>query len=899
MNAYKKHVLIVLVCLGIILPIPAVFASSPTGITVDTDADEIAADGYCSLREAIRNANQDTQVDNTDCKAGSGADTISFSGNYTINLDDVGSGEEDALTGDLDIKDDVTIIGKGAELTVIDASGLDSGSTGNGDRIFHVHSGITVYLTDMTLRGVNATSIKGGAIYNDASTVSLTNSNVTNNTVYQGGALYSTSSGTVSVSDCTISNNVASNGGGGFFTSNNTVTLKDTTISGNESTAGHGGGLYISSASSTLTFNMSQTLISGNTAKLFGGGIYVAGSVSVVEITNSTVTVNSATSGAGINNVGVMSLYNVTIAYNAASNEGGGIYTTKAIKYSNSLIAENTTSGSYPDCRGTMSGMQGYNIVQDTSGCTLSGVTTGNQTGMTDEDLGLASALADNGGSTQTLALTSGSVAIDRASPLCMDATGIPLTSDQRGSSYTRTFDGDGDHLSICDVGAFEFIGEVNCSDTIDDDGDGDTDCDDDECSTDSHCIDNDSDGFIATMDCDDNDSSVYPGADEYCDSKDNNCDGMTDELTAVDVKTWYIDMDHDGYGDSSAPLTECDQPTGTSAVGGDCSDMEPDAYPGATEICDLVDNDCDGSIDEDATDAKTYYADSDSDGFGDPATSSTSCTPTPGYVTDNTDCDDSTGLVSPAAPEILCDGLDNDCEGTVDNNYTCSGSSHVDDDGDGMTEEAGDCNDTDTEINPSASDDDCDGVDDNCDGSYDEDNPNANTPYYLDSDGDGYGDNEHLEKACSQPSGYVSDHTDCDDGNASVHPGNTETCDSIDNDCDGDVDEEGVCPTGDDDENNDISSDIGASDSPVGDAGSTGIGDGTEGSGSDEGVADGEVGDGANDANPIAGSSGCACSFATSSQSSTSLMTLFVLLALSVLLIVKFLRRGPKTHLY
>lgn len=102
--------------------------------------------------------------------------------------------------------------------------------------------------------------------------------------------------------------------------------------------------------------------------------------------------------------------------------------------------------------------------------------------------------------------------------------------------------------------------------------------------------------------DCDDSDSGVHPGATERCDNEDDDCDGTIDESTAVDATDWYADSDSDGYGDSGSSVTACDKPTGYVSDSSDCDDADATVYPGATELCDGLDNDCDGSIEPSGT---------------------------------------------------------------------------------------------------------------------------------------------------------------------------------------------------------------------------------------------------------------------------------------------------------
>lgn len=242
-------------------------------------------------------------------------------------------------------------------------------------------------------------------------------------------------------------------------------------------------------------------------------------------------------------------------------------------------------------------------------------------------------------------------------------------------------------------------------------------------------------------------------------------------------------DFDADGYGPSV-----------------DCDDTDPDIHPGVAEICDGIDNDCDGTVDNGLSFA-AYYADTDEDGYGDFATEIMACTPPAGFVTNSFDCYDSDPNVYPGALEV-CDGLDNDCNGLFDEGLEIL-TYYEDADGDGFgngnssvptclaTPPEGfvtnflDCDDHDPLRNPNVAEI-CDGLDNNCDGLADN-NLTINT-FYTDADGDNFGDNATAYDSCLAvaPVGQTLFGGDCDDTDPDVHPGALEICDGLDNNCNG-----------------------------------------------------------------------------------------------------------------
>ncbi len=392
------------------------------------------------------------------------------------------------------------------------------------------------------------------------------------------------------------------------------------------------------------------------------------------------------------------------------------------------------------------------------------------------------------------------------------DGTGDDCDSDSDGDGYTSTASGGTD----CDDtnAAVSPADTETCATTADDDCDGGAnDIGATGCTT--FYQDGDTDGYGSTSstctctasgtytssvstDCDDADASDFPGGIEVCNGDDEDCDGTADDA-AVDRTTWYLDDDGDGAGDPASTTLSCTLPAGYSASGTDCDDTNASAYPGALENCDGVDEDCDGTVDEDSIDALSSWADDDADGYGDAAALIVQCTVPAGYVTDDQDCDDTRSDVYPTATEV-CDGVDQDCNGAVDDDAVDATTWYRDDDADGWgnsahaevscdaplgtADQAGDCADGNAAINPDAAEV-CDRIDNDCDGSSDEEAVDALT-WYADVDGDGYGDPDAPVRACEEPADAVANADDCDDADATSYPGGAELPDAADNDCNG-----------------------------------------------------------------------------------------------------------------
>ncbi len=328
-------------------------------ITVTTTRDELNTDGDCSLREAIRAANQDAAVDV--CPAGHGADMIILpAGTYAITI--AGMAEDAAITGDFDITSNLTIMGAAVETTILDANQLD--------RVLDILKDASVQLTNLTIRnGRPPENADGGGISN-AGTLKLRNSMVTNNTVVgagcgSGGCSFARGAGianlgVLTVVESILSNNTAPRDGGGI-TNYGTATFTNSTVS-NNSAPGFGGGIYNSGTvrlrASTVSSNrggagggilndggtlfLESSTVEDNTE---GGGLvngYWDPESSTATISNSTIRNNRVDGrGGGIENAGTVTISGSTVSENTA-NFGGGVWNWHILQLSNSTVSGNS-----------------------------------------------------------------------------------------------------------------------------------------------------------------------------------------------------------------------------------------------------------------------------------------------------------------------------------------------------------------------------------------------------------------------------------------------------------------------------------------------------------------------------------------------------------------------------
>jgi parallel beta-helix repeat protein len=251
-----------------------------------------------------------------------------------------------------------------------------------------------------------------------SSAVTLTDTTVSGNTATglqaDGGGM--TVSGLVTLTQCTISDNKCSQNGGGIAMGAGRLTLTDCTVAGNS--AANQAGAIINRGE----LQLSNCTVSGNTAA-GTAGLY---NDNRMTLTNCTVSGNtSRTSGPGgiLNaNQNFLTLTSCTVTLNSCSGSGGGISNSSGTFTLKNTIVAGNTAGSAPDISGSVSS-QGYNLIQNTSGATISGILTGN---IYDKSPQLGP-LKDNGGPTQTHALLPGSPAIDAGDPALAGST------DQRG----------------------------------------------------------------------------------------------------------------------------------------------------------------------------------------------------------------------------------------------------------------------------------------------------------------------------------------------------------------------------------------------------------------------------------------------------------------------------------
>ncbi|MEO6169176.1 MAG: MopE-related protein, partial [Chitinophagales bacterium] len=313
-------------------------------------------------------------------------------------------------------------------------------------------------------------------------------------------------------------------------------------------------------------------------------------------------------------------------------------------------------------------------------------------------------------------------------------------------------------------------------------------------------------------LDCNDSISGINPEATEVCNGIDDNCNALTDEGV---LSIFYADEDGDSYGNEASNINACSAPSGYVSNHDDCNDDPLSGsliHPSSDEVCNGLDDNCNDAVDEGVQ--STFYEDADGDGYGNVFVTALACSVPTGFANNNTDCDDDalTGsLIHPSAPEI-CNMLDDNCDGAIDEGVQST--FYADADGDsygnfavsalacnvpaGFSVNGLDCNDNPSSgatIYPGAAEV-CNNTDDNCNAQTDE---GVAFNFYMDADNDSYGSASVTTTACSAPPGFVSNALDCDDNlvtGAAIHPGMPDVCNLVDDNCNGITDENAITAT-------------------------------------------------------------------------------------------------------
>lgn len=450
-------------------------------ITVFNGEVNVAANGKCSLREAIINANNGNQT-HADCAAGSvGADTIDLPSNGSFLIKNGYATVYYSLTGLPTITDDLIIEGHGATIRR---------DTATKFRLMAVDTGIVLEIHQTTLSNGHATG-SGGAIYSNNGDVRLHDSTISGNAadgvgggIYQYGNASQAADGAIAVTDSTFRANEAGFGGAihvrGDFFDKSTVDIDNSLFEGNQGGAIYSDGGDVSITASTFAGNsaivggaigasysdltVSDSTLNDNTASVRGGGVW--GETADITIVNSTLSGNNAlASGGGIYTEGfALTVLNSTVTANEATLRGGGIYAT----YFTNLTLERSLVSGNSAPNGPEIYLDGYSDSvtankQNLFGHSGNSGVVGFTPGATDivPSVSLPAirndALADNGGPTRTHALVADSPALDAAPKAACNAAPIGGV-DQRGLPRNANGKG-GNSTKECDIGAFEAQG--------------------------------------------------------------------------------------------------------------------------------------------------------------------------------------------------------------------------------------------------------------------------------------------------------------------------------------------------------------------------------------------------------------------------------------------------------
>ncbi len=423
----------------------------------------------------------------------------------------------------------------------------------------------------------NRATSNGGGLYNNGffgnASPTISNTSFSSNRSREGGAMHNQGYGGASspnISRCTFTSNVSSSGGAVYNSGNNGISNPryDACRFSNNSCTGYGGAVYNFAKDPGAQCNptFANCIFNGNTGDGAAGAVYTLGSTQ------------------GIAEPRVVGC----VFYDNYSRVGGAIYVNASNSGTTHLRVDNcifTGSRAAYDRILHFSGNASPQVTLrysqfDASDCNgLTGSIGGNL--VCGAGLIFSSAASFVNSLAGDFHLQTGAPGIDAGLNAAYSSQNIVL--DYAGAARIQGL--------AADMGAYEFA-------TGDTDGDGIPDIIDN-CPliANANQIDADNDSYGAACDCNDTNASVNPGATELCDGIDNNCNGQIDESGGT--ISYFADADGDGFGNSAISTMACNPPAGYVLNANDCNDTDASSYPGAPEICDGLDNDCDGEVDE------------------------------------------------------------------------------------------------------------------------------------------------------------------------------------------------------------------------------------------------------------------------------------------------------------
>ncbi len=492
----------------------------------------------------------------------------------------------------------------------------------------------TLTLDGVTVRNTGRTDWSGGGLWTYGAALTTTHCTFVDNVAAEGAAIYHYAYTTWNDTGSTYTDNVVGGSGGAVMAYyDNALSVTDATFEANS--AGYYGGAIATWNYTDLT--VSGSTFTANTAPTTGGGAIffypTDTNYGVFDLSASTFTTNSAVDGGalwiGWANTSV--LRDNAFRANLATNSGGAVfaYVAYSVSLQHDLFCGNTAQwgGAANVQWTTVDAWTANRFVENTATQGAGAYRYASYAGSMTQNSFVGNAATDLGGgyfATWAYADFRNNIVADTPS-----GTGIYTGEAQTQAASPVEYDGWAGN-AVVDASGYFFV----------DDG------------TDGNVVAADP-GFVAWSrdgDCDNDDLRLL-GTSPFKDAGDPalaDLDGSRSDMGAYGgADQPVVDLDADGY------------PTDT-----DCDDTDPASNPAAAETCNSVDDDCDGAIDDDATDATVWYVDADGDGFGDPGTPVTGCDPPDGTVDNADDCDDGDPWVSPAASDYPDDGIDADCSG-------------------------------------------------------------------------------------------------------------------------------------------------------------------------------------------------------------------------------------------